>query len=330
MNKFAIIGCGNISHYHAECISASGQLVAVCDTNSEKVETLARRFNCNAYFSIDDLLKQESDVDIIVICTPNGFHAEHVIKSLQAGRHVLCETPLCITSAAAWQIIETEKFSGKKLFVVNSSRYIPLLKDLKKLIDDNLLGAIYSFQLNCFNNRPVSYYTEWRGKKFPGGGTLYTEYRYYVDVLLWLLGDIAEIKGFVANAAHEGVIEFEDTGAIAVKMQNDILGTINWSANGFEENAESGLTIIAEKGSLCIGGEYLNKLIYHHLQNAFPFQPGNIFSKDHNMATIDYYKEIYTHLIKTIANSSYHSSNSFDGLKTVETIERIYKAVNPL
>ncbi len=329
MNKFAIIGCGHISLYHAECIATSAQLLAVCDTNTEKAQTLARQFNCKPYFSIDLMLKEESDVDIVVICTPNGFHAEHAIKSLQAGRHVLCENPLCITSAAAWQIIETEKFSAKKLFVVNASRYIPLLQNLKKLIDDNLLGAIYNFQLNCFNNRPTAYYTEWRGKKFPGGGTLYTEYSHYVDVLLWLFGNTAEIKGFVANAAHKGVIEFEDTGTVAVKMQNDILGTINWSANAMEKNEEIRLAIITEKGSISIGGEYLSKLIYHNLHNPFLFETGNNF-KDHNTEPINFYKEIYTHLFKAADSSNNYLSNSFEGLKTVETIERIYKAVNPL
>ena len=86
----------------------------MCDIVAEKAEAFAIQYNANAYSSIDDLLAAEKDIDIISICTPNGFHAEHSIKSLQAGKHVLCEKPLCITSAAAWQIIETEKFSQEK------------------------------------------------------------------------------------------------------------------------------------------------------------------------------------------------------------------------
>jgi len=321
MYKFAIIGCGHISPKHAETISTLGQLVAVCDVKSERAESLARQYNCKAYPGIDSLLEKEKDVDIVSICTPNGFHAEHTIKSLQSGKHALCEKPLCITAAAAWQIIETEKFSRKKLFVINSTQHNPLLQDLKKLIEDNFLGHIYSFQLNCFWNRPAAYYTDWRGKKFPDGGTLYTQFSHYIDAMLWLLGDMVEVKGYVANAAHQGIIEFEDTGVVAVKLQNNILGTINWSVNAFEKNAESGLSIIAEKGTVNIGGEYLKELKYHHLQKPFLFS-----SID---STSNGYKENYMHLIEALDNENSSFANSFDRLKTVETIERIYKAVNP-
>ena len=330
MYKFAIIGCGHISFRHAEIILTQGQLVAVCDIDSEKAEALARQYNCKAYDSIDSLLIQEKDVDIVCVCTPNGFHAEHVIKSLQAGKHVLCENPLCITSAAAWQIIETEKFSGKKLFIVDSSRYTPLLQNLKKLLAKNLLGNIYSFQLNCFFNRPVEYYAGWRGKKFPGGGILYTDLSYYIDVVHWLFGDFSEVKGFIVNAAHQGLIEFEDTGVAALKMQNNALGTINWSVNSFEKNSETGLTIIAEKGIVCLGGESLNLLKYHHLQKPHSTQSVDDIPNDFNSdeAALSNYKKIYLHLLKTIGSTSRFSINSLEGLKTVETIERIYKAVN--
>ena len=331
MHKFAIIGCGRISSRHAENISTLGQLVAVCDIVSERAETIAKQHNCKAFLTIDSLLEQEKDIDIVSVCTPNGFHAEHAIKSLQAGKHVLCETPLCITSAAAWQIIETEKFSRKKIFVVTSTRYNSLLQDLKKLIDDNLLGHIYSFQLNCFWHRPAGYYAEWRGKKFPDGGTLYTQFSHYIDAILWLLGDMLEVKGFIANAAHKNVIEFEDTGVVAVRMQNNILGTINWSVNTFEKNAEIGLTIIAEKGTVCLGGEYLNELKYYHFKNPFTFQSTDNISHNHGISkkSMKNHKENYIHLIKAVQSKNYAFTNSFDGLKTVETIERIYNAVNP-
>ncbi|MFN2440575.1 MAG: Gfo/Idh/MocA family protein, partial [Chitinophagaceae bacterium] len=285
------------------------------------------QYNAKAYSTIDSLLKH--DIDIVSVCTPNGFHAEHVIKSLQAGKHVLCEEPLCITGAAAWQIIETEKFSGKKLFVVNSFRYNPVLQDLKRLIDERLLGDVYSFQLNCFWNCPASYYSEWRGKKFPGGGALYIEASYCINVLLWLLGDVIEVKGYISNTARKKMIEYEDTGTAALKMKNNILGTINWSANAFEKNENFELTILAEKGTVCLGGKYLNELKYQYGEK---FLSLPIVDTENNSGlyqnSINNYKEVYTNLIKALQNEDHSSSSSFNGLKTVETIECIYKAVN--
>src|SRR5215204_5381246 len=110
MHKFAIIGCGRIAHRHAQNIIRVGELAAVCDIDKTKANEFAKKFDSKAWYTIDELLSNSKDIDIIVVCTPNGLHAEHSIKSLQAGKDVLCEKPLCLTSAAAWQIINTEKF----------------------------------------------------------------------------------------------------------------------------------------------------------------------------------------------------------------------------
>src|SRR5215217_8927092 len=166
MYQFALIGCGRISKRHAENIQRVGNLLAVCDIIPEKADRLAKEYSCTAYYSIDDLLKNETDVDIVSICTPNGFHAEHSIKSLQAGRHVLCEKPMCIAIEAGWSMMDTAHFFRRKLFVVKQNRFNPPVQFVKQLLDENKLGKILSFQLNCFWNRPQEYYNEgWRGTK---------------------------------------------------------------------------------------------------------------------------------------------------------------------
>ena len=330
MYKFAIIGCGRIAAKHAENIIARGKLLAVCDIVTEKADTFAHRFNTRAYYSIDDLLEGEPELDVVSICTPNGFHAEHSIKSLQAGKHVLCEKPLCLTSAAAWQMIETEKFSRKKLFVVKSTRFNPLLQDLKHLVEKGLLGQIYSFQLSCFWNRPATYYTDWRGKAFPDGGTLYTQFSHYIDALLWLLGNLKSAKGFAANMAHGSAIEFEDTGTVAVELEQGILGTINWSVNTYKKNCEISLTLIAEKGTVVLGGEYLNELRYQQLEKPYAFTATNLESNNYGFykGSMSNHKEVYVSLLDALNNNTPFIS-SFDGLRTVEAIEKIYKAVHP-
>lgn len=330
MYKFAIVGCGRIAIRHAENIAALGELKAVCDIVPGKADALAQQFGAKAYYSIDELLKNEKEIDVVSICTPNGYHAEHSIKSLQAGKHVLCEKPLCITSAAAWQMIETEKFSRRKLFVVKSTRFNPLLQDLKQLVEQGLLGKIYSFQLSCFWNRPDAYYTDWRGKLFPDGGTLYTQFSHYIDALLWLLGDLVSATGYAANKAHPSTIEFEDTGVVAVKLQNQVLGTINWTVNAFQKNCEISLTLIAEKGTIVLGGEYLNELKYQKMEGPFEFHATNLQSNNYGFykGSMSNHKEVYTNLIQALENNS-PFIGSFDGLRTVEAIEKIYKAVNP-
>lgn len=332
MYQFALIGCGRIAPRHAEQMKQLGKLVAVCDIDKEKADAFAKTYGARSYYSLDELLLNEKNIDVVSVCTPNGFHAEHSIKSLQAGSHVLCEKPLCITSAAAWQLLETEKFSRRRLFVVKSTRYNPLLQQLKALIEQSSLGQVYSFQLNCFWNRPHEYYSGWRGKNFPDGGSLYTQFSHYIDALLWLLGDIEEVKGFAGNKAHQHSIEFEDTGVVALKMKSGALGGLNWSVNTYKKNSEIALTIIAEKGTIALGGEYLNKVLY---QQSEP----SAFITDTKQDVNDYgfykgsmsnHKEVYENLQVVLQNGAHPYTTAFEGLKTVEAIEKIYKAVNTL
>src|SRR5579875_4212318 len=95
--RFAIIGCGRIAQRHAEHISKNGILVAVCDIDKNKADTLAQKYNARAYYEESDLLASEKDIDVVSICSPNGLHAEHAIKALRSGFHVLCEKPMGLT-----------------------------------------------------------------------------------------------------------------------------------------------------------------------------------------------------------------------------------------
>lgn len=332
MYQFALIGCGRISRRHAENIQAIGTVKAVCDVVPERADKLAKEYNCAAYYSIDDLLKQESEIDVVSICTPNGYHAEHSIKSLQAGKDVLCEKPLCLTTAAAWQLIETEKFSGRRLFVVKSNRYNPILLQLKELVDKEQLGNIYSFHLSCLWNRPPEYYTDWHGKLFPDGGSLYTQFSHYIDAMISLFGDVEDVKGFRKNMAHTSCIEFEDTGVASLSMQKGTLGSLHWSVNAYKKNHEIALTILAEKGTVRIGGEYLNEVQYQLMESANKFAVPENLSNDYSTykGSMSNHTEVYRHLLKALKGEDKSFANAFDGLKTVEAIEKIYKAMDHL
>ena len=332
MYQFALIGCGRISSRHAENIQRIGKLKAVCDIVPEKADLMAKQYDCKAYYSIDELLLKEQDIDILSICTPNGYHAEHAIKSLQAGLHVLCEKPLCLTSAAAWQIIETEKFCRRKLFVVKSNRYNPTLIQVKNLLENNTMGKVYSFHLSCLWNRPEAYYQDWHGKHFPDGGTLYTQFSHYIDALVSLFGPIKEVKGFSGSEAHKKGLEFEDTGVASLYMEKGSLGSFHWSVNTYKKNHEIALTIVAEKGTVRVGGEYLNEVQYHSLEKDMeftqPVNPSNEYTA--YKGSMSNHKEVYDHLLLALENKENDFANAFDGLRTVEAIEKIYKAITPI
>lgn len=325
--NFAIIGCGRIAGRHAEQMIKHGKLVAVCDIIPEKAEALAGLFDARAYNSIESLLQDEKDLDLVAICSPNGLHAAHSIKALKAGHHVLCEKPLCISVEDGKMMIAGAEKAGKKLFVVKQNRYNPPVAFLKELIINGKLGKIYSFQINCFWNRPEAYYTDWKGSKALDGGTLFTQFSHFIDLLYWLLGDIAAVKTVTGNFAHPS-IEFEDTGIVAFEMQSGAIGSLNYTVNSFEKNMEGSFTIFAEKGTVKIGGQYLNELEYCNVSgiekpnlpignpaNGYGFYKGSMSNHD----------KVYENLIKALADDKHAFASAEDGLKTVEIIEKIYK-----
>lgn len=328
--SFAIIGCGNIGSRHAEQIQAVGKLVAVCDIVPEKATALGDKYRAAVFNSIDELLKNTMQIDVAVICTPNGLHAQHSISALKAGCHVLCEKPMATRSHDCKTMIREAKEAGKLLFVVKQNRFNPPVVAVKKLLDEKKLGTVYSIQLNCFWNRSAEYYeNSWKGTKDLDGGTLFTQFSHFIDLLYWMFGDVKQAKTIKRNFAHKSSIEFEDTGVVLLEFESGMIGAINYTVNSFEKNMEGSLTVFGEKGTVKIGGQYLNELEYQAIKdhvitnlpagnkaNEYGFYQGSMSNHD----------KVYQNLVQVIENNAPMAASSHDGLKTVEIIEKIYAA----
>jgi UDP-N-acetyl-2-amino-2-deoxyglucuronate dehydrogenase len=332
MYQFALIGCGNAGRKHADSILRTGKLIAVCDIDILKAESFAKDYNCRSYTSIDDLLKAEENLEVVSVATPNGLHAEHSIKALQARKHVVCENPLCITTAAAWQTIETEKFCRKKLFMVKTSKTGKLFHTIKDLTERDLLGTVYSFDLSCLLNNEHADPVNWRNKIFPGGGILYTRFHEYLDVIVRMFGEILSAQGFITNVAHKDVIELEDMGVSSLLMKNGITGSFQWSVNNHQKTNNISFRIISDRATIQIGGENLDQLqlletddeVIRQALTTIPVE------SEHRDLSALHYDQTYQLLVSALDKSPGELPNLFDGLKTVDAIEKIYKAVLPV
>jgi len=331
--KIAIIGIGRIGQRHAEHVNKLAYLQAVCDIKKDIADTISNKYNCKAYYSIDDLIVHEKDVDLVSICTPNAFHAEHTIKALKAGFHVLCEKPMATTVRDAKRMIHTAEKLNKKLFIVKQNRFNPPVQAVKKAIDEGILGKIFNVQLNCFWNRNLQYYrdSDWKGKKDIDGGTLFTQFSHFIDLLYWLVGDIKDVVAYTDNFTHKNLIEFEDTGVVILKFTNGALGTINYTVCSYNHNMEGSITLFGEYGTVKIGGQYLNTLEYQCIKDNYQIK-FNESSKPAN--DYGYYKgsmsnhdKVYENIIDVFTNKGHIAANMFDGLKAVQIIENIYSKV---
>jgi UDP-N-acetyl-2-amino-2-deoxyglucuronate dehydrogenase len=331
--RFGIIGCGRIAGRHAEQIKRLGDLIAVYDIDLEKARDFSVKFQTKSCKSIEELFKID-DIDVMAICTPNGLHAEHSILSLNAGFHVLCEKPLSINVFDCGEMIKAAERNNKRLFVIKQNRFNPPIAALKDAIDNNKLGKIYSVQLNCFWNRNSEYYANsWKGSLSLDGGTLYTQFSHFIDLLYWIVGDVRKTYALTGNFAHSGIIEFEDTGVVALEFYSGAIGTINYTVNSHNRNMEGSLTIFAERGTVKVGGQYLNELEYECIED-FEFGDLPMGGKANNYGTyqgsMSNHDKVYENLIDVLNFNAEISANSFEGLKTVEIIDKIYASAKLL
>ena len=335
--RFALVGCGRIGQVHAREIRRVGHLAAVCDVVAEKMDTVVGNDPITKYPSLTALLHAENDIDLVVIATPNGLHAQQSIEALRAGKHVLCEKPMAIHVEDAHHMILAAQEFGKQLVVVKQNRYNPPVQELKQLLDLGQLGKILSVQVNAFWNRNAAYYSnaDWRGSKELDGGTLYTQFSHFVDLIIWLFGDLNEVSGFRSNSNHKGIIEFEDQGVIAIKFESGVLGTLHYTVNAFERNMEGSITVFGEKGTVKVGGPYLNEMTYLRVEGVEAVemveQSLNVVGPNQYQGyqgSMSNHPLVYDDLVRLLNGEPSSLATPKEGLRTIQAIEKIYSAIH--
>lgn len=326
--SFGIVGCGRIGERHARQISSVGNLKAVCDTDFEKAAQLATKYNAKPYATLDELLADTPQIDVLAVCTPNGLHAGHSIMALKKGVHVLCEKPMALSVHDCGEMIKAAERANRRLFIVKQNRFNPPVEAIKAAIDEGRLGKILSVQLSCFWNRNNEYYNSpWKGTLALDGGTLFTQFSHFVDLLYWMFGDVKSSCGIISNKAHKGIIEFEDTGVFSLEFYSGVVGTLNYTVNAFAKNMEGSLTIFGEKGTVKIGGQYLNELEYQQIEdyqitNLPAGNPPNQYGA--YQGSMSNHDKVYQNVVSVLTHEGVIATNGFEGLKTVEIIDKLY------
>ena len=329
--RFAVVGHGRIGTRHVGHIVNLANLVAVCDTDEARVADSASVSGAATYTDIKTMLdEQKQDIDVVSVCSPNGLHAQHAIAALNAGCHVLCEKPMALKVQDCGAMIEAAEKANRRLFIVKQNRYNPPVVTVKALLDSGRLGAVHTVQLNCFWNRNDDYYRDsWKGTRELDGGTLYTQFSHFIDLLYWLVGDVDSVTALVDNFQHQNTIEFEDAGAAVLRFSNGALGTLAFNINSHEKNMEGSLALFCENGTIKIGGQYLNELEYQSLDGepigGLP-QGGGPNEYGHYQGSMSNHDLVYANVIDVLSGDGVIGTAGYEGLKTVEIIDKIYRA----
>ncbi|MDG1476058.1 MAG: Gfo/Idh/MocA family oxidoreductase [Vicingaceae bacterium] len=328
--KFAVIGCGHIGKRHAEMISGNNEaeLVALCDSNEKSVLGI-EKYDVDFFHSIEELLAANIEIDVINICTPNGLHSEQASLVLDKGMHVVVEKPIGLSKAKCEDVIYKALRNNKQVFAVMQNRYSPPSVWIKDLIEKRVLGDIFMVQLNCYWNRDSRYYKKggWKGTHDLDGGTLYTQFSHFIDIMYWLFGDVENIQGKFKDFTHKTSTDFEDSGFVSFDFIDGGMGSLNYSTAVANQNLESSITIIGEKGSVKIGGQYMNEVEVcnidgYEMPELEEANPPNDYGPYKGSAANHHF--IIENVIDTLKERTTATTNALEGLKVVDIIERIY------
>ncbi len=323
--KFAVVGFGNIGKRHVQHIinNERAQLVAICDDKpiEENIEGV------NYFTSLEAMLHDES-IDVVNVCTPNYLHHPHTILSLQYKKHVVCEKPMAISVEHCDEMIKAAAENDKTIFVVKQNRFNEPVQQVKKLMHENVLGSIYFININCFWNRNEYYYNEsnWRGKKALDGGCLFTQFSHFIDILYYLFGEIKNVQGLMKNFKH-AYTEVEDSGSFVMETMSGAIVNFNFSTCSYEKNMEGAITILAENGTVKIGGQYLNTIEYQHIKGV-QLPEINIVAKSNDygkyQGSMSNHDKIIANVINTLQGKDTIMTNATEGMQVVKIIEEMY------
>ncbi|MCB2379175.1 Gfo/Idh/MocA family oxidoreductase [Hymenobacter sp. BT635] len=329
---FAICGVGHIGRRHATFVQhhAAAQLVALIDVRAELAPTLAAEFAGVPFFtSLEDYLAHGPAADVLTVATPNHLHAPQAIAGLRHGLHVVIEKPIALGKTEAEAIVHTALQTGRLVFGVMQNRYSPPAAWLKQVYEQGRLGQIYLVQINCFWNRDARYYQAggWKGTQQQDGGTLFTQFSHFIDLLYWVFGDITNISARFRDFNHQDITEFEDSGLVTFDLVRGGSGTLQYSTAVWDRNLESSLTVVAEHGSLKLGGQYMDKVEYCHLRDYQlpalpPTNPANDYGPYQGSAAN--HVQVIENVVDTVQKRGFATTNALEGMKVVEIIERIY------
>jgi UDP-N-acetyl-2-amino-2-deoxyglucuronate dehydrogenase len=329
--NFAIVGAGYIGKRHAEMIlqHEDANLVAIADIDIKEKIT-ADKFNVPFFISIEEMLSSLLKIEIVCITTPNGLHAQHALLALSANKHVVIEKPIALTKFDSEQIRLKALEMQKHVFCVMQNRYSPPSVWLKEMVESKRLGKIFLVQINCFWNRDDRYYKAggWKGTADLDGGTLFTQFSHFVDIMYWLFGDVDNIKATFNDFNHSHNTAFEDSGLMLFDFINGGMGSINYSTAVWDKNLESSITIIAENGTIKVGGQYMNEVEYCHVKDyVMPILPAANPANDYGIykGSAANHNYVFDNVLQVLHGKESITTKVEEGIKVVEIIERMYK-----
>ena len=330
--KVGLMGCGRIAKRHAELLSRDeikgASLQAVCDINSKAAKYFSEKYNVPYYFDVQEMLKKEV-LDILVILTPSGLHAEHVIATSGKISNIVVEKPMALLLSDAEEMIRLTDSHGTKLFVVKQNRYnLPVIQT-RKALESGRFGDLILGTVRVRWCRDQDYYDQayWRGSWKGDGGVLSNQASHHLDLLTWMMGDVKSVHAYASTALVD--IETEDTAVATLQFENGAIGTIEATTATRPKDLEGSFSIMGSSGSVEISGFAVNELRHWNFKealdsdidviNRYSENPPNVYGFGH--------KAYYNQVVKSIIEDKNLAVDGKSGFKSLKLLHAVYRSI---
>jgi len=258
MRNVGIIGCGAIFQRHLEGIEGNEgfTLKAVCDINEGLAKSIGERLSVDYYTNYLEMVLRD-DIDFVVVATPNDLHKEHAMMALQSGCDVLIEKPVSFNKETLMEIQKHADKNNKEAYCVLQVRLNKTVKIVQEILNEGLLGNLRGFSFTQRWQRPLEYFSGWRGEPNIGGGILYEVGIHYLDILQLLVGPPKEVLSTKCYTTKHTDAVIEDT-VYSILDYGDFGGTVECTIAAEPKNIEASITLLGSNGYIKVGGKALN------------------------------------------------------------------------
>jgi UDP-N-acetyl-2-amino-2-deoxyglucuronate dehydrogenase len=330
--RFALVGCGQIARKHAHAVHNyldGCENVAFVDSRVERACEFAKEYGAPAFSSIREMMGQVGDrVDVLSILTPSGSHCPNLLEAVEYGKPLIVEKPLALKLEDADRMLEACDAHGVKLFVVHQNRYnLPIIA-ARQALAEGRFGRLALGTVRLRWKRDQAYYDSesWRGTWAHDGGVFMNQAAHHIDMLSWFMGPVESVRSMAATRLVK--IQCEDTGVAVLRFTNGALGILEATTAARPKDLEGSISILGEKGSVVIGGFFMNELITWEFADKQPIDEIVFEQFARNPKAFAYNHGQYLKgVVEAIRTAKSALVDGLEGRKSLELITALYESI---
>jgi predicted dehydrogenase len=329
--RFALIGCGSIARKHAHVLNhlESTEIGAFVDLDLSRAQEFSAKYGAPAFSSVAEMMRGLADrIDVFSVLTPSGAHAANVLDLVKYGRPLVVEKPLALRLEDADRMIEACDEHGVRLFVVHQNRYNPPIVKAREALEQGRFGRLVMGTVRLRWTRDQAYYDSesWRGTWTHDGGVFMNQAVHHIDMLSWFMGQAETVRSMAATRLVK--IEAEDTGVAIIRYNSGALGVLEATTATRPNDLEGSISILGEKGSVVIGGFFMNELVTWKFTDKLPID--EVVFEKYGKNPAEFGHNLGEYLRGVVAALETKKAALVDGLegrKSLELITALYESI---